>query len=110
MINLEKTLSAKPKYIIGLVQAVGVATYITLLITFFTGFAPRFEHDSMFLAPIIFLMVFVTSALICGSLMLAYPLWLTVQGRIKDAAEVVVWGIVWLLAILLSIIILAINQ
>ncbi len=106
MINFETVLASKPKYLIGLIQASGVALYITLFVSTVMHFGSSFEDDVPFVTPIIFLMTFVTSALICGSLILAYPIWQIVQDRVKDAALIVAWSIAWLLVILLSFIIM----
>jgi hypothetical protein len=110
MINLDKHLTTKPKYLIGLLQAGGVASYILLLVALATNFGSLIEHSSQILAPMIFLTTFVTSALICGSIVLAYPAWLAVQRRSKDAIEIIAWSIAWLLIILFTVIFIAILR
>ncbi len=101
MLEIEKMLSDKPKYIIGLAQAAAVAVYVLLSVTAVINFGSGLEHTiPPMLSGMIFLMAFVTSALTCGSLLLGYPLWLILKGRVKEAVLVVAWSVVWLITIL----------
>jgi hypothetical protein len=77
---------------IGLVQALGVAGYV-LLIAAAVSTLERIESNSpQILAAAAFLTAFVVSALVCGSLILAYPATLALKGKVKDALEIIAWS------------------
>jgi hypothetical protein len=96
------SLATRPKYIIGLAQATGLAVYVLAFVTIAWNIVPHFEHR---IAPLfgamMFLTAFVTSALICGSILLGYPILLALKGQIKDAVQIVAWSAAWLVALLL---------
>lgn len=109
MINVAEKLASLPSYVVGLIQAVSIATYILLFVTAAINAGPLIgaSVEDTFAGPAVFLIAFITSALICGTIMLGYPTWLTVQSRFKEAIVVILYSIGWLLAILLAIICIA---
>lgn len=94
--------------IIALAQAVGLTVYVMLIALFFQGLQRWFglQKDNPILAPMIFLLVFIISALISGSIMLAYPGMLFFKGKKKTALKIVLMSIGWLIVFLIAIIIL----
>ena len=94
---------------IGIVQAIGVTAYV-LLFAFAASNLERLKvHPPQILAAAAFLTAFVVSALVCGSLVLAYPAVLVMQGKTKNALEIVAWsaaGLATFLLLFLAIIIM----
>jgi hypothetical protein len=109
MTNLERIVSPKSASIAGLTQAVGLIAYIVIFVALAMNFGPLLEHSPSILAPVIFLTTFVTSALTCALIEFTYPLWLVVQGQVKEAIKVVAWSIAGLISLLLIIIIVALS-
>lgn len=56
---------------------------------------------------IIFLLIFVVSALISGSIVLGYPLFLFTKGEKKMAAKIVGFTIAWLIVGTIAVILLS---
>ncbi len=52
---------------------------------------------------VLFLLAFVISALICGSLILGYPLLLFSSGQHNEAMKIVLWSLLWLVVLALCI-------
>ena len=103
-----KTLSKKfdrgrlsPK-LIGFLQALGVLLYCGLI-----GLLIRYGEELFGNAPnlfgaMLFLVLFVTSALICGSIVFMYPISLYLDKKdIKSAIRVVIYTAGWLLLFVL---------
>lgn len=84
----------------GLFQALAITLYISLIGIFFHNADDLFGNLSTPFAPILMLLLFSTSALICGALVFYKPYRLFVAGKTKDAAEVVVSTAVWLFVFL----------
>ena len=88
---------------IGLLQAAGLALYVGL----FAAIAFRVREFTMGegfpVHPIVgislFLLAFVISAVISGSIVLAYPAVLFFDGRRRDALKIIFWSAVWFVAI-----------
>jgi hypothetical protein len=85
---------------IGFFQAIGVVLYICLFATavqIVQNWRPSFFMQS---GPasgiIIFLLVFVVSATICGAMFLGYPAVLLFEGKKSEAVKTVLWSILWL--------------
>ncbi len=86
---------------IGALQAIGLVAYIILFATTVTTVLsdPPIEHDNPLLGMSLFLLLFITSALICSSIALGYPIKLFfVDNKRSEAMQVVAWTIGWLLA------------
>src|SRR3989344_245372 len=87
---------------IAFFEAAGVAVYIVLFATM-VQYAPvwfEFVHLAPMFGIILFLLTFVTSALICGSLILAYPLILFFEGKKRLAIRTVLLSAFWLIVFL----------
>lgn len=78
----------------------GVLGYIILVAAFLNNAGRWFGETDNFWSPVIFLMLFVFSALITGLLVLGYPIWLYLENKKKDAALFLGYNAGWLLAIL----------
>jgi len=76
----------------GIIQAVGVFVYIFLLSAFMNKANDWFgEDDQKLIAPILVLLIFVFSALITGSLVLAKPVMLYIDGKKKDGVKLLLY-------------------
>lgn len=93
-----------PLSIIGFFQALGLVLYCAavgfLMISGEVWFGPMVG----ILGFVLFLLLFVVSALISAGIVLGYPAWLFLQKRISQAIDLVIWTVFWLLAILLTLI------
>ncbi|HZS42961.1 MAG TPA: hypothetical protein VFA52_01955 [Candidatus Paceibacterota bacterium] len=94
---------------IGLFQAAGIILYVS----FFASVIQMFSQSPLknvelgpFLAIIIFLLAFIVSAVICGSIFLAYPLTLFFDNKKKEAYRIVVWSLGWLIFFFLIVLII----
>lgn len=90
--------------LIAFLQVLAVVAYI-LVFAFAVNNVPRIFNLSDFDQPMVgmtfFLLAFVTSALICGSLILGYPIYLFLGGEKRQAVMVVLWSVCWFIAALL---------
>lgn len=82
---------------LGFLQAIGVIFYCSLVgILFWQG--PRlFPRINPYFGPVMFLLVFSTSVLICGLIVFYKPYKLFLANKRKDALDVVVFTSLWLL-------------
>ncbi len=91
-----------PKFI-GLLQACGLAAYIGVFATLARSVQSWTTARSIPFDPIVgislFLLGFVISALISGSIVLAYPAMLFFDGKKQGALKIVSWTAIWLVAI-----------
>jgi hypothetical protein len=72
----------------GIIQASGVLSYIFLLSVFMNKANDWIgEDDRGLIAPILVLLIFVFSALITGSLVLAKPIMFYIDGKKKDGIK-----------------------
>lgn len=96
---------------IAFAQAVGLTAYVALVALFMQNaqnwFGP--QKESPILGPMVFLLVFVVSALISASLMLGYPAILFFKGKRKTALKIVLQSAGWLVFFLAIIIIFALK-
>ncbi len=103
-----KTSSDPRPPVIGLVQALGVFLYIVGGISIATGGLLEFVMplEGTIFGPMMFLMLFCLSVLVCGSLTLLYPLKFMMEKRFQEAVLVLLWMVFWmaaLMAVLLTI-------
>lgn len=88
--------------IVGLLQALGLMLYVSLFAlgsrAIIGWLKLRFDvPDSESAIPMIaFLLAFVTSALICGTIVFGYPAYLFSQGKKEIAIPIVLWNTLWL--------------
>lgn len=97
----------KKLWLWSLFGSVGTIIYIMLLV-WFMGQAEHglFEGKSFFLAPVIVLTLFVFSALVTGSLILAKPIMLYLDNEKKLAIKMlVVTGVMLLVEVMIMIIV-----
>ena len=91
---------------IAFLQVIGVVAYI-LTFTFTVNYVSGIFGDSDLGPPMVgmsfFLLAFVTSALICSSLVLGYPLYLFLNNEKRKAVMLVLWSAFWFVLILLLI-------
>lgn len=92
--------------LVALLQVSGVILYVLALVStinYFSTHAQYSDFDNPLLGMSIFLLTFVTSALICGSLILGYPVQLFLDNEKRRAIEIVLWSAAWLVIVLLLI-------
>ena len=74
----------------GLLQALGVAAYCSLIGVIFWQGNNIFPNLNQYLGPVMFLLLFSTSVLICGLIVFYTPYKLFFEGKKKEAVNVVV--------------------
>lgn len=77
-------------------QALGVSLYCILIGTFFSQANHIFPKVDQVFAPILFLILFSASALICTIIVFYKPYKLFFSGKKNEAAEIVIYTAVWL--------------
>jgi len=99
-------MKTSPK-IAGLLQATGLVAYVVvfaLLANVVREWAiARSAEPEPVLAMTLFLLAFVTSALICASIVFAYPVALFFDGQKRAAVEVVFWSAAWLVVFVFAL-------
>ncbi len=92
-----KQLDQSSTSTVGLLQGLGVTLYILVFaaIMMYLQCLPDPEPP---LAIILFLLLFITSALACGTMVLGYPLILVFNKNIRRAIAIVGWSAATLLA------------
>ena len=90
-----------PNPMIGFLQATGLSLYCTGVGLFILGAETWFGPMTAPFGMLLFLLLFIVSALISASMILAYPAWLFYQKKVSMAIDIGIWTVFWLLAILL---------
>lgn len=95
----------------GLYQSLGLAAYCILIAFIMSNLSKLFTNSTMdLLQGFMFLTIFLVSALITGSIALAYPISLAYKKNIKEAAFIVlstvVGSIIFLIIALITAIII----
>lgn len=107
-----KGMRHSPKRI-GLMQAAGLAAYVMLFATLAYQVRTLVEAHTIAIHPIagitLFLLAFVISALISGSIILAYPTSILFDGRKGEALKIVFWSATWLILLFLLAAIAALS-
>ncbi len=85
----------------GFLQALGVSLYIGLVGLFFANAEKIVGNLDVPVGPILFLLLFSVSALICSLLVFYKPYKLFVEGKKKEALSTVISTAVWLFVLLL---------
>jgi len=80
----------------GLIQAVGVASYIALVGIFINNGESLVGNLGLPFGPMLMLLLLSVSVLICGSLVLYKPYKLFIDGKKKEALDTVVSTAFWL--------------
>jgi len=83
---------------IALAQSVGLTAYVALVSLLLHNAERVFSPEKMspILGPMVFLLVFIISALISASIMLWYPVNLFLKGEKKIALKIVIQSVLWL--------------
>lgn len=98
--------------LIALGQAVGLLAYV-LLVAFFMKNAQNWfgpDKDNPILGPVVFLLIFIISALVSASIILGYPALLFFQGQRKTALKIVLMSAGWLVLFVVLIITFALQK
>jgi uncharacterized membrane protein YidH (DUF202 family) len=85
---------------LGFFQALGVAVYCSLLGVLLWQGPVISPHLNQYLGPVFFLLLFSSSALICGLLVFYQPYQLFLAGKKKEALNTVVLTSLWLFVFL----------
>jgi len=89
-----------PPKTIGLFQAAGLTVYVSFFAIIAFSFQQWFVvHDTEpgpMLAITLFLLAFLISALICGSIVFTYPIILFLGEKKTEAVKTVFWSLGWL--------------
>ncbi len=81
----------------GFVPALGIFLYILSTSLFMTNSSRWFgKMDNHVFAPVLFLTLFVVSAMVCGLMMFYKPYLLFMEKKYKDAMDVVFSSTAWL--------------
>lgn len=93
-------LSTNRKALLSLLQAAGLAIYCGAVATLMLNL-PRLFGQRPGVAGVAFLLVlFVVSAMVSASMVLGYPAYLVMKGRIREGVHVVAWTAGWLVVFL----------
>lgn len=87
----------------GLLNAVGVFVYVTLIVLFMFNGENLFGNEKSFLIPIFMLTLFVLSAAITGSLVLGKPILMYFDGQKKEALKLFIITLGWLALFMLIV-------
>lgn len=93
----------------GLLQALGVTIYCSLVGFFMWNANQIFGKMPSLFGPIAFLLLFSVSALICGLLVFYQPYKLFFAGKKKEAVDLVVYTAAWLFVFFLVFLLLALK-
>ena len=109
-----KTMIRKRIVILGLAQAIGTTLYVGMAAIVMIGFGsfielgPGEEKPGLpardYLGLTGFLLLFVVSACICGSIVLGYPLVLALRRQIKEAVLLVAATVSWLILLFILLV------
>jgi hypothetical protein len=89
---------------IGLLQAIGIVAYISLIGLFFWQAENWFGQDKEFFAPVLMLTLLSTSALICALITLAYPAVLALKkNQPVKALKIIGFTAAWLVLFVILI-------
>lgn len=91
----------KKLILLSALNSLGVLAYVSLVVLFMNNAQRIFgKEDNSYLAPMIFLLLFILSALITGSLVLGRPILWYLNGKKSQAVKLLFYTIVSLAAIL----------
>ncbi|GEM_PF-346362 len=86
--------------VIGIIQAAGITLYVSLFGIFIQNIkqwlALHNIQEHPILGIILFLLTFIVSALVCGSIVFTKPILLFFDGKRVEAFKVVLWSLLWL--------------
>ena len=91
----------KPIFL-SLLHTLAVIGYIILVVFIINSMSGTFEEESSdFLTPVLFLMLFVVSATITGSLILGRPIYLYLNDQKKEGILFLIYTIAWLFVLMI---------
>lgn len=96
--------------VIGVLQAIALVAYVCLF-ALVAQTAQSLVAGLQLAIPVffmLFLLAFVTSALICVTIMFAIPVWMFTKDRRKDAVHTFLWSVASLMVIALTVLLLAV--
>jgi hypothetical protein len=108
-------MSGKRIALLGLLQALGTALYVALVVTLITVITSLADEDfedrqlAQIVVPVAFLVFFIVSACITGAMVLGYPIVLALNQRIREAFMLVAATVGWLVLMLLSVVIVIVS-
>ena len=86
---------------IGLFQAAGITLYVSVFAIAFQLFEQWFQTQGIQPQPplgiVLFLLAFIISALICASIVFAYPISLFFGNKKDEAVKIILWSLAWLI-------------
>jgi len=86
---------------LGFLQALGVTVYCSLVGILFWQGPQVFQKPNQYFFPVMFLLLFSVSALVCGLLVFYKPYKLFFSGKKKEAIDVVIATSLWLFLFLI---------
>ncbi len=86
----------------GFLQALGIAAYCSLIGLFIFNANSFIGKIGDKFGSILFLLLFSTSVLVCGTIVFYKPYRFFMEGKKKDALDTVIFTAVWLLSFLLA--------
>lgn len=89
-------MNRKPLVLRALWSALGVTAYIGLLTIFFAYANRMFDQEDKVTTPLAFLLLFVFSALLTGSLVLLAPIRLYLDGQKSEGVQLLLYTAMWL--------------
>ena len=81
---------------IAFLQALGLTAYCSLVAFIMWNGQRWFGHVPNYFAPLLVLILFTTSALVCGIITLAYPFILWQKKQTKQAIRLILYTAAWL--------------
>ncbi len=100
----------QPLFLRALWSALGVTAYIAIVATIFNNGNRLFGRVEGAFANVAFLLLFIFSALVTGTIVLLPPIRLYLDGQKKEGVQLLLFTAVWLgIITLLAMIILAIS-
>ncbi|MCR4330457.1 MAG: hypothetical protein NUV49_01090 [Patescibacteria group bacterium] len=86
---------------ISFLSSLGVLLYVTIVVSVMQNIEKLGNVPGSHWGPVIFLMLFVFSALVTSLLVFGYPVWLYMENRKKDAVTLLLCNVGWLFVMLI---------
>lgn len=102
-----KSMKNSKLFLLSALHSLGVLAYVSLVVLFINNAEKIFgKEDNKYLAPMIFLLLFILSALITSLLVLGRPVYLYLEGKKMEGVKLLFYTIISL-AVILALVILA---
>ncbi len=89
---------------VGLIQALAVTLYVTLISSFMNYMSQASFEQSDFLIAVMMLSLLVFSVALVGVLLFGLPIYLIINKKIKQALRILGYTFLWLLLIIILVI------